>query len=111
LAQRITSMTLGLRKLEKIRVRQPLQKLMIPVIDENFVRQVTDVSDMILREVNVKEIEFLYDTEGILVKEIKADFKKLGPRFGKQMKIIAEGIHGLGQAEIAQLDRSEERRG
>ena len=106
LAQRITSMTLGLRKLEKIRVRQPLQKLMIPVIDENFVRQVTDVSDMILREVNVKEIEFLYDTEGILVKEIKADFKKLGPRFGKQMKIIAEGIHGLGQAEIAQLDRN-----
>lgn len=106
LAQRITSMTLGLRKLEKIRVRQPLQKLMIPVIDQDFVRQVTDVSDMILREVNVKEIEFLNETEGILVKEIKADFKKLGPRFGKQMKDVAARINAFGQAEIADLERN-----
>ncbi|NEN22063.1 isoleucine--tRNA ligase [Cryomorpha ignava] len=106
LAQRITSMTLGLRKLEKIRVRQPLQKLMIPVIDKDFVRQVTEVSDMILREVNVKEIEFLNETEGILVKEIKADFKKLGPRFGKQMKDVAARINAFGQAEIADLERN-----
>ena len=106
LAQRITSMVLGLRKQEKIRVRQPLQKLMIPVIDENFERQVTEVSDMILREVNVKEIEFLNETEGILVKEIKADFKKLGPRFGKQMKQMAAVINEFGQAEIAELERN-----
>src|SRR5690554_189173 len=106
LAQRITSMVLGLRRQESIRVRQPLQKIMIPVVDADFVRRVKDVSDVILREVNVKEIEFLDDTENVLVKEIKADFKKLGPRFGKQMKQVAAAINAFDQAEIAYLERN-----
>lgn len=105
LAQRITSMVLGLRRQESIRVRQPLQKIMIPVVDQDFVRRVNDVSDVILREVNVKEIEFLDDTENVLVKEIKADFKKLGPRFGKQMKQVAAAINAFDQSKIAYLER------
>ena len=104
LAQRITSMVLGLRRQESIRVRQPLQKIMIPVVDEDFVRRVNDVSDVILREVNVKEIEFLDATENVLVKEIKADFKKLGPRFGKQMKQVAAAINAFDQTKIAYLE-------
>lgn len=105
LAQRITSMVLALRKQEQIRVRQPLQKIMIPMVDENFVRRVSDVSDIILREVNVKEIEFLDETDNVLVKEIKADFKKLGPRFGKQMKQVAAAIGQFKRSDISTIEK------
>jgi isoleucyl-tRNA synthetase len=105
IAQRITSLVLGIRKQHKIRVRQPLQRLMIPIIDATFERQLHDVADIILSEVNVKEIDYLKDSEGVLVKEIKADFKQLGPRFGKDMKEIAALIMGFGQDEIATLER------
>ncbi len=106
LAQRVTTLVLGLRKQEKMRVRQPLQKIMIPAVDAAFEKQVQAVSDIILHEVNVKEIEFLNDTEGILVKDIKADFKKLGPRFGKEMKEVAAVISKFDQSQIAGLERS-----
>jgi len=104
IAQRITSLVLGIRKQHKIRVRQPLQRLMIPIIDATFERQLHDVADIILSEVNVKEIDYLKDSEGVLVKEIKADFKQLGPRFGKDMKEIAALILGFGQEEISKLE-------
>lgn len=106
IAQRVTTLVLGLRKQEKIRVRQPLRKIMIPLIDSAFEKQVEAVSDLILHEVNVKEIEFLKDTEGILVKDIKADFKKLGPRFGKEMKEVAALISKFDQSQIAELERT-----
>lgn len=106
IAQRITTLVLGLRKQEKIRVRQPLQKIMIPIVDPEFERRVKDVSDIILHELNIKEIEFLNNTEGVLVKDIKADFKKLGPRFGKEMKDVAAKINQLNQAEINELEKN-----
>lgn len=105
LAQRITTLVLGLRKQEKIRVRQPLQRIMVPVLDADFERRVNQVSDIILHELNIKEIEFLKDTQGVLVKDIKADFKKLGPRFGKQMKEVAAIIGKWSQEEIARLEK------
>jgi isoleucyl-tRNA synthetase len=104
LAQRITSMVLGLRKQERLKVRQPLQKMILPTRGDDFERKISDVSDLILRELNVKEIEFLPEGSTMLVKEIKADFKKLGPRFGKQMKEVAAAISGFGQPEIAEFE-------
>ena len=93
LAQQICTMVLSLRKKSNIRVRQPLGKIMIPVLESsNFVEQVEKVKDLILHEVNVKEIEFITDTEGVLVKKIKPNFKTLGPRYGKIMKAIAAQI-------------------
>ncbi len=106
LAQRATSLVLGLRKQEKIRVRQPLQKIMVPAIDADFERQMKEVSQLILNEVNVKELTFMDEDNNMLVKQIKPDFKKLGPRFGKQMKSVAGAIQGLDQDGIAELERS-----
>lgn len=106
LAQEICSMVLSLRKKSNIRVRQPLGKIMIPVLEtSNFVAQVEKVKDLILHEVNVKEIQFIEDTEGVLVKKIKPDFKTLGPRYGKIMKAIAAQITQFNQKDIAQIEK------
>ena len=104
-AQTISSLVLSLRKKEMIRVRQPLQKIMIPVLNNDFRRDILLVSDLIKAEVNVKDIELLDDASGVLVKQIKPNFKVLGPRFGKDMNLIARQIQDLSTDEIAQLDK------
>lgn len=105
LAQTITSLVLSLRRKVNIKVRQPLQTLMIPVSSEKAKQQIADMSQLILSEVNVKEIKFVGSDEGILVKRIKADFKKLGPKHGKMMKAVAAAIAVLSQAEIIALEK------
>ena len=106
LAQRFSSMVLALRKKVNIRVRQPLQKIMVPVLDEHFRQQLEGVEQLILSEVNVKEMEYLDDTSGVLVKKIKPNFKSLGPRYGKMMKQIAARINQFTQEEIRQVEQS-----
>ena len=105
LAQNITSMVLSLRKKEKLRVRQPLQKIMIPVSDEYIKGQINAVKDLVLSEVNVKELDFMSEDSNILIKEIKANFKALGPKYGKQMKAIASSISNFNQTDINQLEK------
>ncbi|MEN8764809.1 MAG: isoleucine--tRNA ligase [Wenyingzhuangia sp.] len=104
-AQQISSMVLSLRKKEMIKVRQPLQKIMIPVLDEQQRTDILAVQDLILSEVNVKEINLLDDASGILVKNIKPNFKVLGPRFGKQMRFIGEEIKKFTQDDISKLEQ------
>lgn len=104
-AQTISSLVLSLRKKEMIKVRQPLQKVMIPVLDENQRAEIEAVSDLIKAEVNVKEIVLLDDASGVLVKQIKPNFKALGPRFGKDMGLISKEIQGFSKEQIAQLDK------
>jgi len=104
-AQTISSLVLSLRQREKIKVRQPLQKIMIPVLDETSRKEIEAVSDLIKSEVNVKEIELIDEASGILVKQIKPDFKKLGPRFGQDMKKVASIIQEFGQEEISSLEK------
>ncbi len=101
IGQKISSMVLGLRAKEKIKVRQPLQRIMVPVLDKDFARRLEDVKDIILSEVNIKEIELLEDTEGVLVKKIKPNFKTIGPKYGKQMKQIASMVNQWGASDIA----------
>ncbi len=103
-AQTISSLVLSLRKKEMIKVRQPLQKIMIPILDKNQRREIEAVSDLIKAEVNVKEIELLDDASGILIKQIKPNFKTLGPRFGKDMGLISKQIQSLTPEQINQLD-------
>jgi isoleucyl-tRNA synthetase len=103
-AQTISSLVLSLRKKEMIKVRQPLQKVMIPVLDDNQRAEIEAVSDLIMAEVNVKEIELLDDASGVLVKQIKPNFKTLGPRFGKDMGLISKEIQNLSPEQINQLD-------
>lgn len=104
-AQTISSLVLSLRKKEMIKVRQPLQKVMIPALDNVFRAEVEAISDLIKAEVNVKEIELLDDASGVLVKQIKPNFKTLGPRFGKDMGLISKEIQNLNQEQINQIDR------
>ena len=104
IAQRVSSMVLGLRKKEKIRVRQPLSKIMVPVLDEEFRQHLQRVEALILSEVNVKELEYLEKDSNVLVKRIKPNFKTLGPRFGKQMKAVAAVISNLDQKAIAEIE-------
>ena len=101
IAQQVSSMALSLRKKEKIKVRQPLQKIMVPILDKNFKSRIEHVKDLILSEINVKELELLEDTTGVLVKKIKPNFKTIGPKYGKQMKAIAGMIKDWGADEIA----------
>jgi isoleucyl-tRNA synthetase len=103
LAQQISSMVLSLRKKSKIRVRQPLNKIMIPVLDPKMEKQLHGVEELILSEVNVKALEYLHDA-GKLVKKIKPDFKKLGPKYGPKMKEVQQAVNGIGPAEIATLE-------
>ena len=104
-AQTISSLVLSLRKKEMIKVRQPLQKVMIPVLDERQRGEIEAVSDLIKAEVNVKEIELLDDASGVLVKQIKPNFKALGPRFGKDMGLISKEIQNFTPEQINQLDK------
>lgn len=103
-AQTVSSLVLSLRKKEMIKVRQPLQKVIIPAFDDNFKAEINAVSDLIKAEVNVKEIELLDDASGVLVKQIKPNFKALGPRFGKDMGLIAKEIQNLSAEQINELD-------
>jgi len=105
MAQKISSLALSIRKKTNIRVRQPLNRILVPVLNEKLKGQVESVKNLILSEVNVKRIEYITDTEGILSKKIKPDFKKLGPKCGKDMKMIAEDMKGWTQSEIADFER------
>ena len=104
-AQTISSLVLSLRKKEMIKVRQPLQRIMIPVLDEQQKREITAVSDLIRSEVNVKEIQLIDDASGILVKQIKPNFKALGPRFGKDMKLVSSAINNFTSQDISTIER------
>ncbi|WP_299148624.1 isoleucine--tRNA ligase [uncultured Dokdonia sp.] len=107
-AQIVSSLTLSLRAKEKIKVRQPLQRIMIPVLNENDKNEILAVADLIKSEVNVKEIELISDDSGILVKQIKPNFKVLGPRFGKDMKLVASKINSLQAEDIAKIEQDGE---
>jgi len=104
-AQEISSLVLSLRKKTKIKVRQPLQKILIPAIDKDFIEQVDKVKTLILAEVNVKEIEYISDTSGIISKKIKPNFKLLGKKLGGKMKLASEHIQHLSNEEINQLEQ------
>ena len=106
MAQDVTSMVLALRRKVNIKVRQPLQCIMIPVVDETQKRHIEAVKDLIMSEVNVKEIHFEEGASGILVKKVKCDFKKLGPKFGKQMKAVAAAVAEMSQEAIAELEKN-----
>lgn len=106
LAQTLTSMVLSLRRKVNIKVRQPLQAIMIPVTSESQRQDIEAMASLILSEVNVKEIKFVGNDEGILVKRIKADFKKLGPKFGKLMKSVAQAISEMTQPQIIALEQN-----
>jgi isoleucyl-tRNA synthetase len=108
IAQKVSSMILALRRKEKLKVRQPLAKIMVPVLNPHFRDQFDAVKNIILTEVNVKEVEYLTDGGGIIKKKIKPNFKTLGPKYGKLMKEIAATVNGFGQAEIAELEKSGE---
>ena len=103
-AQDITSMVLALRRKVNIKVRQPLQCIMIPIVDEEQRIHIEAVKSLIMNEVNVKEIKFVDGTAGVLIKKVKCDFKKLGPKFGKQMKTIASLVNNMSQEAIAELE-------
>ena len=104
LAQKVCSMVLGLRKKSNLRVRQPLQKIVIPVRDENMKAQIEKVQHLICSELNVKEIEFLAADNDLLVKKIKPNFKTLGPRYGKVMKALGAAIMAFSQQQINALE-------
>ncbi len=105
-AQTISSLVLSLRAREKIKVRQPLQKIMIPVDNEVQKNEILAVSNLIMHEVNVKEVVLLEDASDILVKQIKPNFKALGPRFGKDMKVIANAINSFTSEDIKKIEQS-----
>lgn len=107
MAQQLSSMILSLRKRSNIKVRQPLGKVMIPAVNELFCEQINKVKDLILHEVNVKELVFVNDDEGVFVKKIKPDYKKLGPKYGKNMKAVANLISQMSQADILQLEKTQ----
>ena len=105
LAQDICSLVLSLRKKVNIKVRQPLQKLMIPVLDPDMKRQLQKMEDLVKAEVNIKEIIYITDTEGVISKKIKPNFKALGTRLGAKMKAAGAVISGLPQTDIARLEK------
>ena len=106
-AQKASSMVLALRKKVGINVRKPLAKVLVPVLDDEVKAHVEKVKDIFLAEVNVKELEFLHDTTGIITKKIKPNFKTLGKIYGKQMKEIAAAFSTLSQEQIGQIERTE----
>ena len=105
-AQRIASLVLSLRKKESIRVRQPLQRILLPILDKSFADQVDQVKELILSEVNVKSIEYITDTEGLIKKNIKPNFKTLGKRLGPHMKAANALISSFDQAQINQIEQT-----
>ncbi len=104
LSQRISSLVHSLRKKHKLKVRQPLQKILLPEVNEKFKRQVEAVEDIILSEVNIKQIEFVSDEDGILVKRIKPNFRRLGQMYGSAMKELAAAINKMGPETISELE-------
>ena len=106
MAQDVTSMVLALRRKVNIKVRQPLQCIMIPVVDEEQRAHIKAVKTLIMSEVNVKDIKFVDGAAGVLVKKVKCDFKKMGPKFGKQMKAVAAAVAELSQDAIAELEKN-----
>jgi isoleucyl-tRNA synthetase len=107
LAQRCSSMVLALRRKVNIKVRQPLAKMGIPITDKQTEALIESIKAIVLNEVNVKEIEYLYDTTGLIVKKAKPNFKVLGKKYGKQMKEITDVLQNFSQEEIASLERSD----
>jgi len=105
LAQQITSMALALRKKERIRVRQPLQKIMIPVDSQLMKEQINSISGILISELNIKEIEFISSDSEILTKQIKPNFKTLGPKFGKDMKLIASKVNQFTSEDIKRIEK------
>ncbi|MEX2596533.1 MAG: isoleucine--tRNA ligase [Salibacteraceae bacterium] len=105
LAQTISSLALSLRKKENVRVRQPLQKIMVPIIDADFERHLRKVESLILSEINVKELDYVKD-EGVFVKSIKPNFKALGPKVGKNMKQLAALVNQFDQSQIATIEQN-----
>jgi isoleucyl-tRNA synthetase len=105
IAQDMSSMILALRRKVSIKVRQPLQAIMVPVVDVHQQESIEAMKNLVLNEVNVKELTFVDGSAGILVKRVKPDFKKLGPRYGKIMKQVAAGIQQITQEEIVEFER------
>ncbi len=105
-AKRISSLVLSLRRKDKLRVRQPLQKIMLPVLNPSFQNQVEQVQELILSEVNVKEIDFITESDGIIKKKIKPNFKTLGKKLGKHMKSASQVIQGLNQEDIGRIEHN-----
>ncbi|MEZ3599490.1 MAG: isoleucine--tRNA ligase [Paramuribaculum sp.] len=105
LAQTITSMTLALRRKASLKVRQPLQRILVPVVDDAQRQDVESMKELILNEINVKEMQIVGGDDGVLVKRVKPDFKKLGPKFGKNMKKVAAEIQAMDQHAIAMLEK------
>jgi len=104
IAQKISSMILGLRRKVSIKVRQPLARIMVPVTEKSFRKKFKAVKDLILAEVNVKDVEYIDDTSSVLVKKIKPDFKTLGPRYGKMMKDISKAVAEMTSQDIADFE-------
>jgi isoleucyl-tRNA synthetase len=104
-AQRISSLVLSIRKKENLRVRQPLSKILLPILDPDFIHQIDSVKELILSEVNVKNIEYITDTDGFINKKAKANFKTLGKRLGKHMKEGARLIQEMDQVAISKLEK------
>ena len=104
LAQKISSLIHGIRKINKIKVRQPLSKILIPVLNETTRNQISSVEELIKNEVNVKSVTYLDDASGVLSKKVKPNFKALGPKFGKDMKAVAEVISNLSKDQIKEIE-------
>ena len=105
IAQTLTSLVLSLRKKANIKVRQPLSKMLVPASDEKTIAQIKAISDIVTTEVNIKHLEIVLPENEIFVKRVEPDFKKLGPKFGKQMKLAAATIKSLDRSSIATLER------
>jgi isoleucyl-tRNA synthetase len=108
MAQKVVSLALSIRQKEKIKVRQPLQKMMIPVLSNAQRQELEAVRELVLSEVNVKELDLIDDASGILVKQIKPNFKTLGPKYGKDMKGITQAVAGLQQEDIRKIEQEGE---
>ncbi|WMN12383.1 isoleucine--tRNA ligase [Marivirga salinae] len=106
LAQHISSLTHSIRKAQKIKVRQPLHKILVPVLNDKTRKQIEAVEDLIISEVNVKSIEYIDDASGVLVKNIKPNFRKLGQHFGPKMKAVTQIINQWGQEEISKIEQN-----
>jgi isoleucyl-tRNA synthetase len=106
IAQRVSSMILGLRRKVNIKVRQPLAKLMLPITHASFRDKFEAIKELVLNEVNVKEVAYITDTAGVIEKKIKPNFKTLGPKYGKLMKFISKTVNQMGQEDIVAFEKS-----
>jgi isoleucyl-tRNA synthetase len=104
-AQRICSLVHSIRKNARIKVRTPLQKIVLPILDESFAKRIKSVEEIILAEVNVKAIEYMSDTSGVVVKKIKPNFQKLGKQYGARMKEVAAVVQSMNSTDISELER------